>query len=37
MTKAASFVWKDRLRASAIHFCISVAIAMLAALLVFLL
>jgi hypothetical protein len=35
MFNAAPFVWKDRLRASAIHFCISVAIALLAALLVF--
>jgi len=29
------FIWKDRLRAAAIHFCISLAIAVLAALLVF--
>jgi hypothetical protein len=36
MPESSSFVWKDRLRASAIHFCISAAIALLAALLVFL-
>lgn len=36
MFKAGPIVWKDRLRASAIHFGISAAIAMLAALLVFL-
>jgi hypothetical protein len=36
MLDAAPFFWKDRLRASAIHFCISVAVALLAALLVFL-
>jgi hypothetical protein len=35
MSNAALCVWKDRLRASAIHFCISIAIALLAALLVF--
>jgi hypothetical protein len=35
MFNTAPFVWKDRLHASAIHFCISVAIALLAALLVF--
>jgi len=37
MLNAAPFFWMDRLRASAIHFCISIAIASLAALLVFLL
>jgi hypothetical protein len=35
MLDLAQFHWKDRLRASGIHFCISVAIASLAALLVF--
>lgn len=34
--KAGTFNWKDRLRASGIHFCISLAVASLAALLVFL-
>jgi hypothetical protein len=34
--KTRTFFWKDRLRASGIHFCISLAVASLAALLVFL-
>ena len=35
MTKTITFFWKDRLKASGIHFCISLGIALLAAALVF--
>ena len=35
MTETRPFFWKDRLRASGLHFCISLCIAALAAMLVF--